>query len=61
MLAPGDPAGGLLLDLPASHKTHLLRLLDMYVIQDDVQLADLGDELVLEEAEEATDVDLAEE
>jgi folate-binding protein YgfZ len=34
---------GVMLDVPASHRPALLRLLDMYVIQDDVQITDLGE------------------
>ncbi len=45
VVAPGAPADGLLLDLPLSHREALLRLLDMYVIKEDVAFADLSTEL----------------
>ena len=46
VLAVGDPAEqGLLLDLPLSHRAQLARLLDMYIINDDVQVEDLSTEL----------------
>jgi len=34
--------GGMLLDIPASHRDGLLRLLDMYILRDKVVLTDLG-------------------
>lgn len=40
VLAPGTPAEGLLLELPASHHAAVFKLLSMYVISDDVQLED---------------------
>jgi folate-binding protein YgfZ len=45
VIAAGDPAEGLLLDLPLANKAHTLRLLDMYVISEDVSFADLSSEL----------------
>lgn len=44
VLSPPPSGEPLLLDLPASHREQLLRLLDLYVIKDDVQLTDLSDE-----------------
>jgi len=43
VVAPADPGNGLLLELPASHRTQLLRLLDMYVIRERVVLADASE------------------
>jgi folate-binding Fe-S cluster repair protein YgfZ len=45
VIAPGPPAEGILLDLPASHRAQLMRLLDMYIINDDVTFTDLSAEL----------------
>lgn len=42
VLAPGEPSDGLLLDLPSSHRAAILKLLDMYVIKDDVQIEDVS-------------------
>ena len=47
VIAPGPPADGLLLDLPASQSEAVLRLLRMYVITDDVTLDDLSTRLEL--------------
>jgi folate-binding protein YgfZ len=44
IIAPGPPADGLLLDLPLSHRAALLKLLDMYIITEQVTLADLSAE-----------------
>jgi folate-binding protein YgfZ len=45
VIAPGDPSDGLLLDLPLAGKDRTLRLLDMYVIKEDVAFTDLSTEL----------------
>lgn len=45
VIAPGAPADGLLMDLPLAGKDKTLRLLDMYVITEDVQFADLSADL----------------
>ena len=42
VLAPGEPSDGLLLDLPSSERTAVLKLLDMYVIKDDVTIEDVS-------------------
>lgn len=41
LLATTDPGLGLMADVPRSIKANLLRLLDMYIINDDVQVTDV--------------------
>jgi folate-binding protein YgfZ len=47
VIATGAPAEGVLLDLPASHREQVVRLLTMYVITDDVTVEDLVESHVL--------------
>lgn len=42
VLADGAPADGLLLDIPRAERETTLRLLDMFIIQDDVNLEDVS-------------------